>query len=147
MSKQKTIKKTATVEGLGLFSGQRCAMRFVPAQPDSGVAFLRTDVDPPVRIPADISKSADRERRTSLAEGKVAIETVEHVLSAVWGMGIDNLTIETDTPEPPNTDGSARLFADAIAQAGLQEQDSEANVYSITEPVVVANGQSMLSAL
>ncbi len=147
LSKQKTIKKTATVEGLGLFSGQRCAMRFVPAQPDSGVAFLRTDVDPPVRIPADISKSADRERRTSLAEGKVAIETVEHVLSAVWGMGIDNLTIETDTPEPPNTDGSARLFADAIAQAGLQEQDSEANVYSITEPVVVANGQSMLSAL
>lgn len=147
MFKQKTIKTAATVEGLGLFSGKKCAMRFVPAAPDSGVAFLRTDVDPPVRIPADISKSAQRQRRTSLAEGEVAIETVEHVLSAVWGMGIDNLTIETDTPEPPNVDGSARLFADAIEQAGLQEQDAETLVYHVTEPVVVANGQSMLSAL
>ena len=147
MTRQKTIKKTATVEGLGLFSGQECAMRFVPAQPDSGIAFLRTDVDPPVRIPAEIAQSAERQRRTSLAEGDVTIETVEHVLSAVWGMGIDNLTIETDTAEPPNIDGSARLFADAIAQAGLDEQDAEASVFAISEPVVVANGQSMLSAL
>jgi len=147
LSRQKTIKKTATVEGLGLFSGQKCAMRFVPAEPDSGVAFLRTDVDPPVRIPADISQSAERQRRTSLAEGDVTIETVEHVLSAVWGMGIDNLTIETDTPEPPNTDGSAKLFADAIAEAGLEEQDAETPVFTVSEPVVVTNGQSMLSAL
>ena len=147
MTRQKTIKKTATVEGLGLFSGQNCAMRFVPAQPGSGVAFLRTDVDPPVRIPAEITQSAERQRRTSLAEGDVTIETVEHVLSAVWGMGIDNLTIETDTPEPPNTDGSAKLFSDAIAEAGLEEQDAETSVFAVSEPVVVSNGQSMLSAL
>ena len=147
MSKQKTIKKTATVEGLGLFNGQNCSMRFVPAQPGSGVAFLRTDVDPPVRIPADIANTAQRDRRTSLAEGDVAIETIEHVLSAVWGMGIDNLTIETDTPEPPNTDGSARIFTDAIIHAGLQEQDVEVPVYAITEPIVVTSGQSMLSVL
>jgi UDP-3-O-[3-hydroxymyristoyl] N-acetylglucosamine deacetylase/3-hydroxyacyl-[acyl-carrier-protein] dehydratase len=62
-------------------------------------------------------------------------------------MGIDNLTIETDTPEPPNTDGSAKVFTDAIAQAGLQEQASEAAIYAIAEPIVVTNGQSMLSAL
>ena len=147
MSKQKTIKKTATVEGPGLFNGRNCEMRFLPAQPDSGVAFLRTDIDPPVRIPADIGNIAQRDRRTSLTEGEVAIETVEHVLSAVWGMGIDNLTIEVDTPETPNTDGSAKVFADAIARAGLQEQDVEVPVYAITEPVVVTNGQSMLSAL
>lgn len=147
MFKQKTINRTATVEGLGLFSGRKCAMRFVPARPDSGIAFLRTDADPPVRIPADISKAARRERRTSLAEGDIAVETAEHVLSAVWGMGIDNLTIETDTPEPPNTDGSSKLFADAIAAAGLAEQDAEVPVFAISEPVVVANGQSMLSAL
>jgi UDP-3-O-acyl N-acetylglucosamine deacetylase len=147
LSRQKTIKNTATVEGLGLFSGQNCAMRFVPAKPDSGIAFLRTDVDPPVRIPASIAKSAQRDRRTSLAEGDIAIETVEHVLSAAWGMGVDNLTIETDTPEPPNTDGSARIFADAIAQAGLHEQETEASVYVISEPIVVSNGQAMLAAL
>ncbi|MDP6546576.1 MAG: UDP-3-O-acyl-N-acetylglucosamine deacetylase [Phycisphaerae bacterium] len=147
MSKQKTIKKTVTVEGPGLFNGQNCSMRFVPAPPDSGVAFLRTDVDPPVRIPADIAKTARRDRRTSLSEGEVAVETVEHVLSAVWGMGIDNLTIEADTPEAPNTDGSAKIFADAIAHTGLQEQDVEVPVYAIAEPIVVTNGQSMLSAL
>ena len=62
-------------------------------------------------------------------------------------MGVDNLTIETNTPEPPNTDGSAKIFTDAIAQAGLQEQDAEAPVYAIDEPIVVSNGQSMLAAL
>jgi len=122
-------------------------MRFVPAEPGGGVAFLRTDVDPPVRIPADISQTAQRDRRTSLACGDVAIETVEHVLSAVWGMGVDNITIETDTPEPPNTDGSAKIFADAIAEAGIEQQDVESDVFAISEPVVVTNGQSMLSAL
>jgi UDP-3-O-[3-hydroxymyristoyl] N-acetylglucosamine deacetylase / 3-hydroxyacyl-[acyl-carrier-protein] dehydratase len=122
-------------------------MSFAPAPPGSGVAFLRTDVDPPVRIPADIAKSAQRDRRTSLAEGDVTIETVEHVLSAVWAMGVDNLTIETNTPEPPNTDGSAKIFADAIASAGLKEQDAKTDPYVITDPIVVTNGQSMLAAL
>jgi len=147
LSRQKTIKKTAALEGQGLFSGKKCTLRFVPAQPDSGVVFLRTDLDPPVRITAEIANAAQRDRRTSLADGPVAIETVEHVLSAVWGMGIDNLTIETDTPEPPNTDGSAGMFTDAIAGAGLEEQDAEAAVYTIAEPIVVSNGQSMISAL
>jgi UDP-3-O-acyl N-acetylglucosamine deacetylase len=147
LSKQKTIKSPVTVEGLGLFSGQSCAMTFTPAPPGSGVAFLRTDVDPPVRIPANIAKSAQRDRRTSLAEGDVTIETVEHVLSAVWAMGVDNVTIATNTPEPPNTDGSAKIFADAIASAGLKEQDAETDAYVITDPIVVTNGQSMLAAL
>ena len=147
MSRQTTIKNTATVEGLGLFSGQNCAMRFTPAKPDSGIAFLRTDVDPPVRIPASIAKSAPRDRRTALAEGDLTIETVEHVLSAAWGMGVDNLTIETDTPEPPNTDGSAIIFADAIAHAGLQQQETEASVYAISEPIVVSDGKAMIAAL
>lgn len=147
MSKQKTIKKTVTVEGLGLFSGQNCAMRFTPAPPNSGIAFLRTDVDPPTPIPANIACVAQRDRRTSLSRGDVTIETVEHVLSAIWGMGIDNLTIETDSPEPPNTDGSPKIFSDAIAQAGIEEQNADRRVLAITEPVVVTGGQAMLAAL
>ncbi|MCP4374820.1 MAG: UDP-3-O-[3-hydroxymyristoyl] N-acetylglucosamine deacetylase [bacterium] len=147
MSKQKTIKTDVTVEGPGLFSGQNCTMRFVPAGPDSGIAFLRTDLDPPVRIEANIASETARDRRTSLAQGEAVVETVEHVLSAVWGMGIDNLTIETDTPEVPNTDGSAKIFTDAITRAGIQAQDSDLQKYTVTEPIVVVSGQAMIAAL
>jgi UDP-3-O-acyl N-acetylglucosamine deacetylase len=147
LSKQKTIKTDVTIEGPGLFSGQNCTMRFVPAGPDSGVAFLRRDLDPPARIAANITSTTARDRRTSLAQGDAVVETVEHVLSAVWGMGIDNLTIETNTPEVPNTDGSAKIFTDAIAHAGIQAQDAQLQKYIITEPVVVTSGQAMIAAL
>lgn len=147
MRKQKTIRQAATVEGLGLFSGRNCTMRFMPAPPGSGIAFVRTDIDPSVRIPADITAIVQRDRRTSLARGDAAVETVEHVLSAVWAMGIDNLTIEVDTPEAPNTDGSAKIFTDAIARAGLQELGAEVSVCAIDAPVVVVDGQAMIAAL
>jgi UDP-3-O-acyl N-acetylglucosamine deacetylase len=122
-------------------------MRFLPAPPDSGIAFVRTDVDPPVRIPADISQATPMERRTALGQGDVTVETVEHVLSAVWGMGIDNLTIETDSPEAPNTDGSAKIFSDAITRAGIEQQEPQTLLYAIPEPMVVTSGESMLAAL
>jgi len=146
-SRQRTIKQPVGVEGLGLFSGRPCRMRMAPAPPGSGIVFVRTDLDPPATIPADIAHLAPRDRCTSLACGNATVETVEHVLSAARGMGIDNLTIEVDAPEPPNTDGAAKLFADAIAGAGSQDQDDNAEALALLEPVTVTEGDAVLTAL
>ncbi|RPI61559.1 MAG: UDP-3-O-[3-hydroxymyristoyl] N-acetylglucosamine deacetylase, partial [Planctomycetaceae bacterium] len=94
MNRQKTIKTSAVVQGRGLFGGQPCRLEFKPASVDSGIVFVRTDAGEPVRIPADVANVAKRARRTALENGAAGIETVEHVLSAVSGAGIDNLIIE-----------------------------------------------------
>ena len=147
MSRQKTIKQPIAIEGLGLFSGRPCRMRLVPAPPGSGIVFVRTDLDPPASVPASAAYVVRRDHQTSLACGQAAVETVEHVLSGVWGLGVDNLTIEMDAPEPPNTDGSARPFAQALLEAGLAQQDAKQDALVIGEPVTVADGEAVLVAL
>jgi len=147
LSRQKTIKSPAELQGRGLFSGQPCRLRFLPASADSGLCFVRKDLPSPVRIASDISKVAKRAQRTSLMNGSVAVETVEHVLAAVWGMGVDNLTIELSADETPSVDGSPMPFVEALCQTGLEEQDAEQKVYVIDEPIAVSHGDAMLAAL
>ncbi|HAU37067.1 MAG TPA: 3-hydroxyacyl-[acyl-carrier-protein] dehydratase FabZ [Phycisphaerales bacterium] len=147
MSLQKTIKSPAAVQGRGLFGGEPCALRFLPAATDAGITFVRTDLPSPVSIAADIAHVAKRPRRTSLLNGAVSVETVEHVLAAVWGLGIDNLVVEMDGAETPSTDGSPLPFVQAIQKAGLTEQDSERKTYVIDEPAAVSEGDAMLAAL
>ena len=148
MRHQRTIKQPATIEGRGLFSGRPCRMRFLPAQAGEGVAFVRVDGETaPVRIPCDPARLTRRDRRTALANGTAAVETVEHVLSAVSGLGIDNLTIEVDAEEAPSIDGSALPFVEALQQAGLEEQDAPAEPFVIDEPIVVDEGDASLAAL
>ncbi len=147
MPPQKTIEKTASIEGKGLFSGKPCRLRFVPAEPDRGIVFVRTDTSPPTRIPCDVSHSPQRDRRTSLAVEGASVETVEHVLAAVWGMGIDNLTIELDAVEVPAPDASPLPFAKALHEAGIIEQDSQREVYVIDQPVAVTEDGASLAAL
>jgi len=150
LSCQRTIKQPATVDGRGLFSGEPCRLRFVPAPPDSGITFL-CGSDPTsleaARIPVDIANVVKRLRRTSLMNGSASVETVEHVLSAVWGMGIDNLVVEVSSNEMPSIDGSSEPFAKALSQAGIEDQQPEANRYIITEPVSVSQDDSMLAVL
>lgn len=135
------------MQGRGLFGGEPCRLRFVPGAVDTGIVFVRDDLPTPVEIPANITHLTKRARRSSLIEGSVTIETVEHVLSAVWGMGIDNLRIELNAAETPSTDGSPIPFAQALQQAGVEEQTSEQVVHVIEEPVAVAEGDAMLAAL
>ncbi len=133
-----------------MFSGEPARLRFVPSPPDSGITFLcGSDSSPEgaVRIAADVGNTARRDRRTSLENGSAAIETVEHVLAAVWGLGIDNLTIETFGRETPSLDGSAKPFVDVLSEAQIEEQDCERQVYIIDEPVSVSEGDAMLAAL
>ncbi len=122
-------------------------MRFVPAEPDRGIVFVRTDTSPPTRIPCDVSHCPHRERRTSLAVEGATAETAEHVLAAVWGMGIDNLTIEIDSPEVPSPDASPLPFAQAMHEAGIIEQDSEREVFVIEQPIAVTDEDASLAAL
>ena len=147
MSPQQTIRKPAAVQGRGLFSGTACKLRFVPAGPNEGIGFVRTDLAAGVRIASDVSNVAKRDRRTSLANGEVAVETVEHVLAAAWGLGIDNLTIEMSAEETPSVDGSALPFVEALRTAGIERQPAERKVYVIEEPVAASEGGGMLAAL
>jgi len=150
LTQQKTIRKPATVEGLGLFSGQPCTLRFLPAEPDSGIVFLRDDSrtgSAPVRIPADISNLSKRARRTSLSNGSVGVETIEHVLAAVRGMDIDNVLIELSAEEAPSKEGSCLEFVQALAEAETLQQPAAKAPYVIDEPVSVSDGKAMLAAL
>jgi len=147
LSRQKTIREPASVQGRGLFSGVACSVRFVPAPEGSGIAFVRSDLATPVRIACKIGSVAKRARRTSLMNGSVTVETVEHVLAAVWGCGIDNLTIELNAEETPSADGSPMPFVEALQQAGTDEQQAEQEVCVIREPVAVSEGDAMLAAL
>ena len=145
MTRQKTIQSAVTVEGLGLFTGQPCTLRFVPAEEDTGIVFVRED--DPAPIAASVANVADRDRRTSLEQDGVVVETVEHVLAAVAGMGIDNVRVELSGDETPSSDGSPLPFVEALQQAGFEEQEADQEAFIIREPVAVSEGEAMLAAL
>ncbi len=147
---QQTLTGDAFLEGRGLFMGEPATVRFRPAPVNHGIVFYRNDTpdgDGPVRIPALIQNVAKRARRTTLRNGTVAIETCEHCLSALAGLGIDNAIVEITGPEFPAADGSARPFVEALMQAGLRQQDQPRHVFTITEPVTIEEDDAMIAAL
>ncbi len=146
MSQQRTIKTEAEISGRGLFTGTPVTVRFKPAPPNSGITFVRADQSPPIRIAANIDNLTKRARRTALRNGTVAIETVEHCLAAVSGLGIDNLDIELDNAELPAADGSAQPFVEVLRQAGFEEQPGEREVIRISDTVRVSDGDAELVA-
>ena len=145
MTRQKTIKTPVSVEGKGLFTGQPCSMRFLPAEAGAGITFQPAGSEEV--LPALVSNVADRPRRTSLRGNGAVVETVEHVLAALAGMGIDNIRIEVSSPETPSTDGSPLPFVEALQQAGIQDQDAKQKVFIIDEPVAVSHDDAMLAAM
>ncbi len=147
MSLQKTIDKPVELKGRGLFSGEKCRLRFLPAKADAGISFVRTDVSSPVRVLAEIDNVGKRARRTTLLNGSTAIETIEHVLSAAAGLGVDNLDVELDASETPSFDGSAKPFVQALQRAGLVEQEAERKPFVIDRAITVTQGQATLAAL
>jgi len=149
LKRQQTIRKTIELTGRGLFTGQEVTVRLRPSPPDTGVVFVRPDQPGPVRIPAIIDNVAKRARRSSLRNGTVSIETVEHFMAAVVGADIDNLEVELTGPgcELPAGDGSAMVFLDALREAGLEEQEAERRVYQITQHVRVSEGDASIDAV
>ncbi len=146
MRQQQTIAKPVEVSGLGLFTGQPVKVRFKPAAPDTGVQFIRVDTPKPVRIPALVANVAKRARRTSLQNGTASVETIEHCLAALHGLGVDNVEIELEGGELPGCDGSSRAFVGAINDAGIVTQERLLEPLVITEVVRVADGDAELIA-
>ena len=118
-----------------------------PAPADSGIVFVRTDLDEPARIPVNIAAVVERPQRTALRNGSTVIETVEHCLAAVAGLNIDNLEIEVNGSELPNIDGSCAPYTDALLKTGFQQQDRPRKVFVITDPIVVKQDDALLYAL
>lgn len=147
MKLQQTIANPAEIKGRGLFTGEEAVLRFKPAPPDSGIVFVRTDAPSPSRVRAHVSNVTKRSRRTALKNGTHSIETVEHCLAALHGLGIDNVEMELQGGELPGGDGSSLCFVDALRAAGLQTQEVEAKPLRIRETIRVADGDADLIAV
>ncbi|HOK96246.1 MAG TPA: UDP-3-O-acyl-N-acetylglucosamine deacetylase [Anaerohalosphaeraceae bacterium] len=147
MSQQKTIKSEAKLSGRGLFSGCDVKVVFKPADPDTGVVFVRRDLQPPVYIPVSPQNIAVRQRRTALQNSDAYVETSEHCLAAVSALDIDNLIIEIDAPELPGFEGSSEEFFKTLQKCGIQMQEAEQNPIIITEPIAINEGDKSIYAL
>lgn len=132
---QRTITRDATLEGVGVHSGETARLTLRPADPGHGVVFVRTDVDGAPSVPADLDHVVGTELGTTLGDGEVVVRTVEHVLAALAGTGIDNVRIELHGPECPILDGSFEPYRAAIEGADPVEQDAPAAVLTLDGPV------------
>ncbi len=145
--RQRTLRTVVEFSGIGLHSGQAIHARMLPAPHGTGVEFVRTDLPDAPPIPAHIAYHQSKERRTRLVRGQAEVDTVEHLLAVCRGLGIDNLTVELSGSELPGLDGSALEYMRLVQGAGLVEQDAEAKVFRLDQPVYVRNGNATLVAL
>lgn len=144
-NKQYTLSKSVVVEGIGLHTGKPVRMEFVPAPENTGVVFVRTDIEGEPSIKASFENVASTVRGTVLTENNVSVNTVEHVLSALRGCGVDNLYVKLSNEEPPICDGSARKFVEMIDEAGKVPQNAERVVYALKDMLQVqSDGKSMV---
>lgn len=140
MIKQRTLKNSIRATGVGLHTGQKICLTLMPAPIDHGITFTRVDLDPPVTLAAQAENVGDTTLSTSLGYGEVRVSTVEHLLSAMAGLGIDNARIEVDGPEVPLMDGSAGPFVFLIQSAGIAEQEAPKKFIRILSEVRVDQG-------
>ena len=143
---QKTIAREGSISGRGLFTGAQTTLKFKPAPVGQGVVFVRTDLARPVRIPALVQHVTKRTRRTAIKSGADAIETIEHCMAAVAGLGIDNVEIEIDGGEVPGVDGSCLPFVETLQSAGIVDQPADKQFLTVTDPVEVRDGSATLIA-
>src|SRR5690554_1294890 len=133
LEKQRTLAKEVSLPGVGLHTGKEVKVTFKPAPVDHGYKFVRTDLEGQPVIEADANYVVNTQRGTNLEKLGVKIHTSEHVLSALVGMAVDNCIIELNGPEPPIMDGSAKYFVEAIAEAGIVEQQAEREEYVVKD--------------
>ncbi|MDG1291847.1 MAG: bifunctional UDP-3-O-[3-hydroxymyristoyl] N-acetylglucosamine deacetylase/3-hydroxyacyl-ACP dehydratase [Flavobacteriaceae bacterium] len=141
-SYQKTLKDKVTLDGVGLHTGNLVKLTFKPAPEDTGFIFVRSDLNPPVEIPADIQYVKNTDRGTNLVKDGAKIQTSEHVLAALVGMGVDNCYIELDAAESPIMDGSSKFFVEAIESVGVETQSKLRYEYVVTELISYKDEES-----
>jgi UDP-3-O-[3-hydroxymyristoyl] N-acetylglucosamine deacetylase/3-hydroxyacyl-[acyl-carrier-protein] dehydratase len=135
MEKQRTIGKEVSLTGVGLHTGKQVTITFKPAPENSGYAFVRVDLEGNPKIEADANFVVNTQRGTNLEKLGVKIQTSEHVLAALVGMEVDNCIIELNASEPPIMDGSSKFFVEAIAKAGIVEQEADREEYIVKEVI------------
>jgi len=148
MAKQSTIKKSVSLDGLGLHTGKIASLTFLAAPANTGIIFRRVDLPGKPEIPANISYVIDTQRSTTIGISKLErISTIEHLLAALYCLSIDNIVIECNAPETPLLDGSSKYFIETILSAGRIEQNAEQKILEITEPIAVDSDNMTLVAL
>lgn len=143
MIRQRTLKNAIRATGVGLHTGEKVYITLRPAAPDQGIVFRRVDLAEPVEIKACPQNVGDTQLSTSLAKGQARISTVEHLLSAFAGLGIDNAYVDVSAPEVPIMDGSAGPFVFLIQSAGIAEQNAPKRFIRIRKPIMVEDGDKM----
>ena len=138
--RQRSLRQRALLEGVGLHSGRRVKLTLAPAPADTGITFVRADLSPQVEIPALAENVVDTVLNTSLGYGSARIGTVEHLLAALFGCGIDNARIEVEGPEVPILDGSCAPWVTLIQDAGVRELRANRRFLLLRRPVAVQDG-------
>ncbi|WP_444183078.1 UDP-3-O-acyl-N-acetylglucosamine deacetylase [Dialister hominis] len=144
---QHTIGKDVTYKGLGLHSGMPVTMTMHPAAPGTGIIFKRSDLPGGPEVPAQSRYITNTLRATTLEKGEAKVFTVEHVLSALYALQIDNCVIEMDSPEPPVGDGSAKTFCDMVQEAGIETQDEMIPILTLDTSAAVYEDNKFITAL
>ena len=137
MIRQRTIKNVIRATGVGLHTGNKVYLTLRPAAPDTGIVFRRVDLDEPVEINAKAENVCDTQLSTTLGENGAKVSTVEHLLSAMAGLGIDNAYVDLSADEVPIMDGSSGPFVFLLQSAGIVEQDKAKRFIRITKPIIV----------
>ena len=143
MIKQRTLKNVIRATGVGLHTGEKVFLTLRPAAPDTGIVFRRDDLESPLDIPARAENVGDTRLSTTLARDGVRISTVEHLLSAFAGLGIDNAYADVSAPEVPIMDGSAGPFVFLIQSAGVEEQNVAKRFIRIRKALEVRDGDKI----
>jgi UDP-3-O-acyl N-acetylglucosamine deacetylase len=142
MEMQRTISKEVYFKGIGLHTGNMCKAIFKPAAADTGVTFVRTDLPESPAIPAHYSKVTTVVRGTTVGNDVARVHTIEHVMSAIYALGIDNLLVELDANEPPVADGSSKDFFDTLKEAGFSSQNAPRQILVPQERIEYRQGET-----
>jgi len=140
MINQRTLKNVIRATGVGLHTGEKVYLTLRPAAVDTGIVFRRVDLDPVVELYAKPDRVGDTRLSTALKEGDVSVSTVEHLMSALAGLGIDNIYVEITSPEVPIMDGSAAPFVFLIQSAGVVEQNAPKKFIRVVKPIEIEDG-------
>ncbi|WP_348228505.1 UDP-3-O-acyl-N-acetylglucosamine deacetylase [Trichocoleus desertorum] len=144
---QQTLKNEFVCSGVGLHLGLKTQVRALPAAENQGRVFVRVDLANAPEVAASVTSVHETTLSTELAQGEAKVRTVEHLLAALAGLGVDNVRIEIDGPEVPLLDGSAQSWVEAIAQAGIVAQTAARQAYTLSEPIWVYQGDAFVAAL
>jgi UDP-3-O-[3-hydroxymyristoyl] N-acetylglucosamine deacetylase len=140
MLKQRTLKSLTSAVGVGVHTGQRVELTLRPAPPDTGIVFRRIDLAVPVEIPMTVTAVTDTRMATTVSMGSAKVSTVEHLMSACCGLGIDNMYVDITAEEVPILDGSAAAFVYLLQTAGIELQNAPRRFLRVTQPVEVREG-------